>query len=740
MGRMNAVNKPNGQIKISILIFETLLLLVTMVANQPKNERMDLMGKSIRLSPGSYTIYVDYECAEQEGFYKILPESLYNAFLQGDKQVRLPLSKNHSEQQISPLVAVEDFSIQFSDAENMTVKSAYLIPNHRNFIKRMILMVLLVCTINFFLFSEKKQDKIRTVLFLAFLLLSLPLFVNYLLFFQGHDMIFHLMRIEGIKDGLLCGQFPVRNYPNFYDGYGHAVPIFYPDLFLYFPATLRMLGFSVMEAYKAFILCLNALTIVISYKCFKIMFRDAWIGMMGCVLYSLSAYRLIDLYLRAAIGEAIAMTFLPAAMLGIYLLVIGGADDSKKKAWMLTAFSFSAILEAHILSFYMTIIFTGIFCLLFLKKIIVEGRWKGLLKAAALAIVLCSGFIVPFLDLSSGLNVSRMSIGSLQAHGSYVAQVLMAFPEVSGQSYWVGWGIPGNMPVNIGLPLTLGGVLFFVFFKDKEGEEASKVRKIGYVAVGFGAAALFMTTYVFPWDHIRKISDVVEKVVAVIQFPWRFLAPATVFLTVASCATMYFAVGKDENRRKVYLVAMGTVCIICSTYFMGSLLKNAVTYRVYDGLAIDAYSSYGGDEYLPEGTDRDLIPLTKTTLDQGEYLEVRNYEKSGTEIIFEVRNASSDDGAIQLPLIYFKGYAAFGESRERLPISMDEHGYVVVEIPAYYQGRVLVKYSGTWYWRIFDIASVLAFGIIMIYYRYEQKGFCRPSRKVKEKVNDQQVD
>lgn len=737
MRRIGVANKITDRSKTGLLIFEALLLLVTIVMNCPKKEQIDLLGKSIQLSPGSYTIYVDYECDAQEGFYKIMPEDLYNAFLQGDKQVRLPLPKNHSEQHISPVVVVEDFSIQFSDTENMKVENAYLVPNHRNLIKRTILMILLICSINFFLFSEKKHDKVHIMLVLAFLLLSLPLFVNYLLFFQGHDLIFHLMRIEGIKDGLLSGQFPVRNYPNFYDGYGHVVPIFYPDLYLYFPAILRMLGFSVMEAYKIFILFLNALTIVISYKCFKRMFRDSWIGLMGSVLYSLSAYRLIDVYFRAAIGEAIAMTFLPAAMLGIYLLVTEqDANASKKKAWILTAFSFSAILEAHILSLYMTIIFTGIFCLFFVKKIILEGRWKNLLKAALLAIVLCSGFIVPFLELSSGLNVSRMSIGSLQAHGSYIAQVLMAFPEVSGQSYWVGWGIPGNMPVNIGLPLTLGTVLFFVFFKDNEGEEASKVRRIGYAALGFGTAALFMTTYIFPWDHIRKISDIIEKVVAVIQFPWRFLAPATVFLTVAGCATMYFAVGKNENRRKVYLVAMGTVCIICTTYFIGSLLKNAVTYRVYDGLAIDAYSSFGGDEYLPPETDRDLIPLTKTSLDQDEYLEVSNYEKHGSGIVFEVSNASSDVRSIQLPLIYYKGYTAFGEHRESLPISIDEHSYVVVEIPGKYQGCVQVKYSGMWYWRIADVTAVLACGIIMIYYRYERKEFCKDSRKVKENAHD----
>ena len=83
-----------------------------------------------------------------------------------------------------------------------------------------------------FMFKNKKY----TVCYLVIILMaSIPLFNNYLI--RGHDIYFHLMRIEGLAQGLGAGEFPVRIQPAWYDGYGYAVSVFYSDLFLY-PAAL----------------------------------------------------------------------------------------------------------------------------------------------------------------------------------------------------------------------------------------------------------------------------------------------------------------------------------------------------------------------------------------------------------------------------------------------------------------------------------------------------------------------
>ena len=73
--------------------------------------------------------------------------------------------------------------------------------------------------------------------------------------YDGHDLLFHLNRIEGIASGLRNGQFPVRIHSSTLLGYGYAAPEFYPELFLYFPAALRNLGVSLSASVRVFEAC-----------------------------------------------------------------------------------------------------------------------------------------------------------------------------------------------------------------------------------------------------------------------------------------------------------------------------------------------------------------------------------------------------------------------------------------------------------------------------------------------------
>ena len=70
---------------------------------------------------------------------------------------------------------------------------------------------------------RKKRAAAAAVLFFA-VIASLPLFVDYLPFVPDHDHMFHLIRIEGIADGLKNGEFPVRLHSETLSGYGYAAP------------------------------------------------------------------------------------------------------------------------------------------------------------------------------------------------------------------------------------------------------------------------------------------------------------------------------------------------------------------------------------------------------------------------------------------------------------------------------------------------------------------------------------
>lgn len=117
-----------------------------------------------------------------------------------------------------------------------------------------------------------KQQTICIILIMAALLTILPLYQPGLP--SSADLKFHLQRIEGVYKRLLSGQFPVRIQPEWLDGNGYAVSIFYGDILMYFPAVLRMIGFTVQEAYKVYAGFINVETVFVSFYAFRRMTRD----------------------------------------------------------------------------------------------------------------------------------------------------------------------------------------------------------------------------------------------------------------------------------------------------------------------------------------------------------------------------------------------------------------------------------------------------------------------------------
>ncbi len=84
----------------------------------------------------------------------------------------------------------------------------------------------------------------------------LPLFtVNCI---GGHDIAYHLLRIESLKTGIQNGLPFLRVNMLFFNGQGYASSLFYPDLFLYIPALLRVAGVGINASCHIFIAKIKA--------------------------------------------------------------------------------------------------------------------------------------------------------------------------------------------------------------------------------------------------------------------------------------------------------------------------------------------------------------------------------------------------------------------------------------------------------------------------------------------------
>lgn len=243
-----------------------------------------ILSPYITLPIGSYKVYAEYELEGQNGDFSIVSFGTASEDILTNSSVVLREGKHILQNDFRVRWKLDGVSIKFQTmaGERINVKHVGIMETNA-FLKQSIVYLFgLFAVIDGIIFfswywknsvaDEKRMSRreVGSVILIA-LLASLPLGLHYLL--NGQDMEFHLLRIEGLYEALRCGQFPVRIHPNYMEGYGYPTGIFYPELFLYFPALLRLMGVPLMHAYKWFVLAQNIATAGVAWYSGKILFQ-----------------------------------------------------------------------------------------------------------------------------------------------------------------------------------------------------------------------------------------------------------------------------------------------------------------------------------------------------------------------------------------------------------------------------------------------------------------------------------
>ena len=572
------------------------------------------------------------------------------------------------------------------------------------------------------LFAGQNRFVIAAVLFLV-IFSTMPLLSVYLP--KGHDLNFHLYRIEAVKEALQAGQIPVRMPFSWNNGYGYAVSIFYGELLLYIPALLRIIGFSVQNAYKIFVLGINLLTCLTAYYCFRKMLKDPRAALLGCAIYMLSPYRLSCLFLRASVGEYTAMAFLPLVFYGLYRIFSDETDWQKERMiWLPAAVGYSGIIQSHVISCVIAGIFTALICLVLIRKLIRPRRLAELVKVGAFTALLNCWYLVPFLEYMRLGYTSQDpdTLGRFRANGTFLSQLLTVFPAGTGSSVSAAEGLGQTPEMSYALG---GGILavlaFYLYFRMKNTEQNSRVRKIGDLYLMFGIVTLFMTTIWFPWDFIQQMNGLTAMITQNIQFPWRFLGVASLFLAAAaSCLYMLLKQGRGTMVVSGVPVLILVLSVLSGGYFMGDFARNADQGFYSDETSVSSYDTMQG-EFLPAGTNRDIFPNDSPV--PGADLEIYDYIKEDGVITVSCKNHSGQENCADVSFLYYRGYQAVDQaSGERLNVTGSGENKVRVMIPAGYEGTFRVRFVSPWYWRACEAVSAAALVGIAAAYCIKRKG------------------
>lgn len=568
----------------------------------------------------------------------------------------------------------------------------------------------------------------------AFWLLAFGVFISYFPYItdymtMGADAYFHLLRIEGLKETLLHGgQFPVRVQDYWLRGHGYATSLFYGDLFIMIPTLLRLIGFSIMTSYKMFILTIMIATAGVSYYSFKKCTGDVGAATVGSLFYVLAPYRIYDIFNRAAIGEALAMIFLPLVLSGLYRIYHEtNADLSHDiSAQASLIIGITGILQSHLLTTEMAVVGMLCVCLIFYKKTFRKRIIKNLGISAVICLLLNCWFWLPMLWMmrQDRYKYNTYVDNRIQEMGTSLAGVFQLYPNRGGYQI----EMFNCEPIQLGIAGLVVLILFIVLrVKRKTEKDAWKnpYDRILCWLAGLTIFSLFLSTRYFPWDFLAKL-PVVRIGVTSLQFPTRFLSPTGVF---GAAAAAFFVLWIREERRHwpapyakgIVKGGMFTILLLLfgsAVYYADDFALETAPYWIYTAENMGSIGIMLG-EYIPEGASTEGMEYTYHAPVAEEGLEYSSFEKNGLQMKVYVNNPAAQEKYLELPVIGYKGYGIREEkSGTNSPYVADtkgSHGDLKIIVPAGYQGMLYISYMGFPVFRVSEVVSLLTGLMVGLY-------------------------
>lgn len=523
---------------------------------------------------------------------------------------------------------------------------------------------------------------------------------------SSHDYLFHYARINAITDWfhhISPDNVVMRISGSDHSGYGYITPTMYPQLFLYFPALLRLMGCSMLNAYKILIFFINCGTAYIAYFSYTRIFRSRQIGLLSAALYVMSIYRIADIYTRSAMGEAIAMVFLPLLFYGMYEIIYG--DHHR---WLYAVLGYTGVIQSHII----TVLIAALCCffavLFSIRRLIRNRKRLWALTAAAVSTLLLNlWFIVPFLQYSTlELNANEPET-RLHSTGIYLSQFFTSFVPNGNPMYDLG-STADEMPLSVGT-IVLIGMIFFVYYAFVTRQNARESRRKGLYCFTVGVISLLTASVYFPWKPI--IATQIGSHFS-IQFLCRLLVLSCVFLSPVTAIGLRYVMFAISSRRNTacMLFLMGII-IFASFYSIDSCLNQ----ESIDKITCEVMEK-SDKLYLLRACDPDTIVFNGTLkYPEDMTVQVQNYAKGYLDVYAELSiSGSTDSSYIDIPLFCYPNYHVLDQNDQELEFTPSPEGLIRIK-PTDSLGRIHVFYREPLLWKICTLVSVLFFVLLCIH-------------------------
>ena len=564
----------------------------------------------------------------------------------------------------------------------------------------------------------KKIDKKTLLCVLICLLITLAglfsFYTNSIM--VGHDLTFHLNRFIGLAKAFEEGQILPKIYPYANNGFGYASPLFYCDLFLYPFGILNHFGVPAVYCYKLCVFTYTLIGNLIVYFILKKETNRNDISLIGVLLYFSANYHLQNIFIRNALGEILAMTFIPLVLHSIYKILLKYED-----CYIYLGVSFSLLVMSHLI----TTLLYGIFFFCMIIVFIVINRkdkqllintFKTILKGTLLALLLTAWYLLPMLEQLRS-QTFWLSINAKYNNIDASTYSLISILKIFSNEF-----VPST-----GLSLLAFGTIGIVVLKNK------------YIKIiGIYSLLMFLIILgILPGEYLN-----------VIQFYFRLYAVIfPLFVAIVVCLF------RNIRSKSIFMICL----LSCAIYSLANLyvsnknvlmvdvkkLSNSASLQEINNVWDSSEVSYNINElscgdYLPYSEETDYKNDSRSIkyLDESNKQEdfIFDYDRNFTELVFTYTNEK--EIVLIIPLSWYKGYKAY-ELIDNKKVEMDllcNEQYKEVMIYGESGTHTIeVVYEGTIIQGISLIVSCLASAGVVIVYKKKKTNRCYIISKVGEK-------
>lgn len=531
----------------------------------------------------------------------------------------------------------------------------------------------------------------------------------------GHDVGAHLTYLRLFADALSQGQFPVRWVEWVAGGQNQPLFNFYQPLLYYLGQIPHILGSDILNSLYQTILFSWLFSGFITFLFVKNLTKNTLAGLAASFVYVFAPYHIVDVFVRTAYPETLALAFAP----GLFYAIERYFATQKRIYIGLLAIFFAAIFTSHpptliMFSFPFLLFLIYLFYNDYKEKVspnILLKKSLGMFFGLALGSGLASFFAIPAFLQQNLVKSPSLNVGYLDFHTHFACLM---------QLVWSDWGYGTStegcmdkMSFQVGILnwiIIIIAVITLLYYLQKKINHKSNLLNLIFLITAFFGMYMTLSFSQPFWEGLPYLSF--------LQFPWRFLS-VVIFSSAVLTGLLFNYLNNKTYKLILYIAIALTAPLLTFTYLAPAAYLSKDYFaqdspKFYQGIAQGQKGGTAELSYMPKNTqvlpDPQFVPLSEIEVsDKNAKIEVLKNDFANKKYIV----TTTKDSEVKLFIHYFPGWQFSLNGEKIQAYYSDIYGFSRFAINAG-ENKINAEFINTPIVNLANMISLVSFIILII--------------------------